>query len=81
MTEGAFCIDELEIQSPLGLEDSPGVLSHRIFIMKRNTALKGTPTLDIINRRLQPRGSMAHVLTIFVIVSQTCRGSSDDAHS
>ena len=63
-TEGTFCTEQLKMQSPSGLESSdnnPGVLSFRTFIMKSSIALEGMPTPNIINRRLRPNGSTAHM--------------------
>ena len=70
-TEGAFCTEQLKMQSSLGLEssdDSPGVLSFRIFIMK-STMLKGMPTLDILTTDAHMGHDLRHCVT-------TCYGLS-----
>ena len=76
--EGAFCIEQIKMQSPLGLmssDDGQAVLEPlRIFIMESNIALQGMPTLDSINRRLRPNGSHAHMAHDLRHCVTTCCG-------
>ena len=73
-TEDGFCTEQLQMQSPLGLEscyDSPGVLSFRTFIMKGSITLEGMPTPNVIHSQLRSNGSTAHGLRHYIT---TCCG-------